>query len=176
MKNMFLVFALLLSSALVHAEGKIAVVNIELAMLNTDVVKAKEKDLQDDPSYKKNIQDVQNIKSEYMKLVDKHNKESMTMSATQKQQLEDEIKNKQSDGEYIARKLKDAQEAAIKPLLLQMQNQTMNIIKEIISSEGIGLLLSASMQSQNVIYADTSYDITAKVTDKLNKLNTKDSK
>jgi hypothetical protein len=57
--------------------------------------------------------------------------------------------------------------------MYQMQNQAISAAKEIIATEGIGLLLNASSQSQNVIHADTSFDITPKVTDKLNKLNKK---
>ena len=173
MKKLLVFAALALGTMFAHAEGKIAVVNMEMAMLNTNVIKAKEQELQADPTFKKNIQEVQIIKNDYLKLVEKYKKESVTMSASQKQQLEEEIKNKQSDGEYIAGKLKDAQETAIKPLLIQMQPQAQTVIKEIITSEGIGLLLSASMQNQTVIYADTSYDITSKVTDKLNNLTKK---
>jgi outer membrane protein len=173
MKYLALGFLLLSGACMAFAEGKIAVVNFELAVFNTDLVKAKVQSLQNDPVYKKNMLDVQAIQNDAKKLVDKYKKESLTMSETQKQQIEADMKSKQSDMEHITRKLKDAEAAALQATMYQMQAQAISVAKEIIAAEGIGLLLNASAQSQNVIHADTSYDITPKVTDKLNKLSKK---
>lgn len=171
MKNAFLAFILMTSSFLCYADGKIAVVNFELAIFNTDVVKAKVQQLQADPAYKKNMQDVKALQDSARQLIEKVRKEGPTMSAQQKQQAETDMKSKQSDMEYIAKKLKEAEALALQPIMYQMQSQAITVAKEIVSAEGIGLLLNASAQTQNVIHADTSFDITPKVTDKLNKLN-----
>jgi outer membrane protein len=173
MKYLALGFLLLTGSLSAFAEGKIAVVNFELAVFNTDIVKAKVQALQADPTYKKNMQEIQAIQDDGKKLIEKVKKEGPTMSAAQKQQAEADMKSKQSDLEHLAGKLKDAEAAALQSTMYQMQAQAINVAKEIIAAEGIGLLLNASAQSQNVIHADTSFDITPKVTDKLNKLNTK---
>lgn len=173
MKYLSIGFLLLTSACTVFAEGKIAVVNFELAVFNTDLVKAKVQSLQVDPAYKKNMQEIQTIQNDAKKLVEKYKKESLTMSATQKQQIEADMKSKQSDMEHLAGKLKEAEATALQSTMYQMQGQAISAAKEIIAAEGIGLLLNASAQSQNVIHADTSFDITPKVTDKLNKLNKK---
>lgn len=173
MKYLTLGFFLLVAAYPAFAEGKIAVVNFELAVFNTDAVKSKVQALQSDPVYKKNMLDIQTIQNDAKKLVDKYKKESLTMSAAQKQQIESDMKSKQSDMEHIAGKLKDAEAAALQGTMYQMQAQAITVAKEIIAAEGIGLLLNASAQSQNVIHADTSFDITPKVTEKLNKLSKK---
>ena len=54
--------------------------------------------------------------------------------------------------------------ASIVALLQELGPKVQEVLREIISSEGIGLLL----QRGAVIHADASYSITAKVTDKLN--------
>ncbi len=173
MKYLAMCLLLLTSATTAFADGKIAVVNFELAVFNTDAVKAKVQSLQSDPIYKKNMQEIQTIQNDAKKLVEKYKKESLTMSAAQKQQIESDMKSKQSDMEHIAGKLKDAEAAALQSTMYQMQAQAISVAKEIIATEGIGLLLNASSQSQNVIHADTSFDITPKVTDKLNKLSKK---
>ncbi|HAN28996.1 MAG TPA: hypothetical protein DCP75_14985, partial [Haliea salexigens] len=49
-------------------------------------------------------------------------------------------------------------------LLQEMSPKVQEVLQELISTEGIGLLL----QRGSVIHADAGYSITAKVTDKLN--------
>ena len=171
MKHIITAILLLSSSIFAFAEGKIAVVNFEEAVFNTDRVQAKAQELQEDPEYKKNMDEAKAIQEEGKKLMEKLQKEAPTMSREDKQKIEAQVKSKQSDMEYVARKLKEAEEAAIKPLMFQMRLQAMKAAQEIVDAEGIGLLLNASAQSQVVLHADTSFDITAKVTDKLNKLN-----
>lgn len=173
MKQLLTAVILLTSSFFALADGKIAVVNFEQAVFNTDMVQAKAQELQQDPSYMKNLEEVKAIQSEGKKLVERLQKEAPTMSVEQKQKAEADMKGKQADMEHVARKLKDAEEAALKPIMYELNMKAMSIAKEIVAAEGIGLLLNASAQSQVVLHADTSFDITAKVTDKLNKLNNK---
>jgi outer membrane protein len=47
-----------------------------------------------------------------------------------------------------------------------MAPKVQEVLRELISTEGIGLLL----QRSSVIHADAGYSLTAKVTDKLNQL------
>lgn len=173
MKHLLIATLLLGSSLLALADGKIAVVNFEQAVFNTDVVQAKAQELQQDPEYIKNMEEVKAIQTEGKKLVERLQKEAPTMSLEQKQKAEADMKNKQSDMEHVARKLKEAEAAVLKPIMYELNMQAMEIAKDIVAKEGIGLLLNASSQTQTVLHADTSFDITAKVTDRLNKLKNK---
>lgn len=173
MKKFLLALSLLCVALPSFAEGKIAVVNFEAAVFNTNVVKAKMQALQNDPSYKKNMQDIQALQDSAKKLIERVKKEGPTMSASQKEEAQKDMDGKKSDMEYLAKKVKEAESSALQPIMYQMQGQAMTAVKEIISTEGIGLLLNASAQSQNVIHADTSYDITPKLTEKLNAINKK---
>jgi outer membrane protein len=164
----FLAAVLLASSLLAHAEGKIAVVDFEKAIFNTAKVQAKVQQLQSDAEYKKNMEEIRSITTEGKRLTEKYQKELPTMSAQQKQKAETDLKGLQSDMEHVARKLKEAEESTIKPLMYEMQAQALNAAKEIIKTEGIGLLINGNPQL--VLHADTSFDITAKVTDRLNKM------
>jgi len=173
MKKLLVLLSFLVLSVSSFAEGKVAVVNFELAVFNTDAVKAKMQALQNDPTYKKNIEEIQGIQEGAKALIERVKKEGPTMSASQKEQAQKDMDGKKSDMEYLAKKIKEAEAATLQPVMYQMQAQAMSAVKEIIASEGIGLLLNASAQSQNVIHADTSFDITPKLTAKLNTMNKK---
>ena len=59
-----------------------------------------------------------------------------------------------------------AEQLAGQTLLQELSPKVQEVLRELIATEGIGLLL----QRASVIHADAGYSITAKVTDKLNQL------
>ena len=76
------------------------------------------------------------------------------------------IASKQADLEHVGRKLQQAQQVLGQELLQEMTPKVQAVLRELIASEGIGLLI----QRNAVIHADNGFSITAKVTDKLNQL------
>lgn len=76
------------------------------------------------------------------------------------------LASKQADLEHVTGKLQQAEQQAGQAILRQMSGEVQEILRDLIQSEGIGLLL----QRQAVIHADPGYSITAKVTDKLNQV------
>ena len=66
----------------------------------------------------------------------------------------------------VTGKLQQAEQAAGQALLQELSPKVQEVLRELITTEGIGLLL----QRASVIHADAGYSITAKVTDKLNQL------
>ncbi|NRB40548.1 MAG: OmpH family outer membrane protein [Pseudomonadales bacterium] len=167
MKRLILATALLFCAFSVHATGKVAVVSFEQAILNTDAAKAEIKALENDKDFKANMKEVKKIQAEGKKLAEKYKKEAAIMSVSQIQELEAKIKGKQADIEHVGRKLQEAKQVLMQGLMRNMGAQAQAAIKDIITAEGIGLLLAANPQV--VLHADTSFDITAKLTDKLNK-------
>ena len=90
---------------------------------------------------------------------------------SQEQQLESRKKlaSKHADLEHLTGKLQKTEQAAGQALLQELAQKVQEVLRELISAEGIGLLL----QRSSVIHADASYSITAKVTDKLNQSSAK---
>lgn len=169
MKQLFVSILLLSMVAFAQAEGKIAVVNLERAILNTDVAKTKMDALENDEELKALFADAQKIQEELVKLSEEFKKEAPTMGIAQQKEFEAKAKSKQGDLEHINRKLQEAQAGLYKSLMQDMNVDAVKAAKEIVDQEGIGLLLNYVPQ-QIVWHADTSFDITAKVTDKLNKI------
>ena len=75
---------------------------------------------------------------------------------------------KQADFELIVRKLNAERQVAGKRLMDNIGPRLESAVKSIVESEGIGLL----MDRKAVIHADATFDITAKVTAKLNTSST----
>ena len=88
------------------------------------------------------------------------------MSPEQKQAQSKKIQDKRGDIEYVARKLKASEQEMAQSLMQELGPRVQQVVGELIQSEGIGLLLN----SQAVMHVDSSFNISAKVTDKLNQL------
>jgi len=156
-------------STLALAEGKIAVFDLQSAILQTDAAQERLKEVRAQDEYKKNKAEFDKIKSEGEELVKTYQKDSAIMSEEQKVAAQQKITSMQEDLEHVAGKLQQAEQAAAQELFQEMGPKVQEVLREIIEKEGVGLLL----QRQAVIHAEPSYSITAKVTDKLNQLNAK---
>jgi outer membrane protein len=86
------------------------------------------------------------------------------MSAEQQQAARKRLANKNADLEHVLRKLQQAEQQLGQELLQEMTPKVQAVLRDLIASEGIGLLI----QRNAVIHADNGFSITAKVTDKLN--------
>jgi outer membrane protein len=64
----------------------------------------------------------------------------------------------------VAKKLQQARGEVAQRVMREMSARARDVIGELVKTEGIGLLLNA----QAAMHADPGYDISAKVTDKLN--------
>lgn len=167
MKRFFLAAALFFSVGAMAA-GKVAVVNFEQAIINTDYAQQEIAKVESDQSFKDRVAEIKKIQEEGIKLAQKYQKEAPTMSASQKQLLENQIKEKQEDLEHVARKIQEIKNILLQNIMEEMDEVTSVAAKELIDKEGIGLLLNGNPQI--ILHADTSYDVTAKLTDRINKL------
>lgn len=170
MKKLFvkvLLLSTLVMSGAVLANGKVAVINFEQAILNTERAKQEIAKLEADADYKKTVAEAKSIQEKGQALTEKYKKEAPTMSDSQKLDIESKIKAKQADMKHVLGKLQETKKQLLGKLMYEMNGKAMKVTKALIDSEGIGLLLNANPEI--VLHADTSFDITAKVTDLLNK-------
>lgn len=152
-------------SGVTFAQGKIAVVNLQQAVLQTDLAQKRIKAAQSQSDYKSDKKEFEKLKKEMEAMVKKFQKDSSVMSAEQQNTMRQKLASKQSDLEYVAKKLQQAEAIAAQSVSQEMMPKLQKVMKEIIQKEGIGLLL----RQEAVMQADAGYDITAKVTDRLNK-------
>ncbi|RLQ23711.1 OmpH family outer membrane protein [Seongchinamella sediminis] len=148
------------------AQGKIAVVNLQEAILQTDLAQKRLNEVRNEEDYKADKAEFDKLKKEFDELVQKFQKDAAVMSQEQQVAARQKLASKQSDLEHVTGKLQQAEQGAGQMLLQEMSPRVQEVLRELIATEGIGLLL----QRASVIHADAGYSITAKVTDKLNQL------
>jgi outer membrane protein len=161
-----MVLALVLSPLLANAQGKIAVLDVQEAILNTDVAQQRLEAFRKQPDVAANVKELEGLQKEFQAMVEKIKKDSAVMSPEQQQAQSKKIQEKRSDIEHVGRKLKASEQEMAQGLMQELGPKLQQVVGELIQTEGIGLLLS----KQAVMHADAGYSISAKVTDKLNQL------
>ena len=146
------------------AQGKIAVVDLQEAILQTDQAQKRLADVRDQDDYKADKAEFDRLKKEFDEIVKTFQKDAAVMSQEQQLAARKKLASKQADLEHVTKKLQQAEQGAGQNLLQEMAPRVQEVLRELIAAEGIGLLL----QRASVIHADAGYSITAKVTDKLN--------
>ena len=151
----------------VFAQGKISVVNIQEAMLKTDLAQTRLSEIRDGEDYSSDKAEFDRLNSELKEMVESFQKDAAVMSAEQQASARQRVANKNADLEHVGGKLQQAEQIALQAIAKEMSPMVQKVLSELIKTEGIGLLL----QQSAVIHADPGYSITAKVTDKLNQLS-----
>ena len=165
--NKFLVSAaLLVLPTLAMAQGKIAVVNLEEAILQTDLAQQRLAEFEKNEDFTSDKNEFESLREELDKLVQDFQRDKAAMSEDQMVAARQKVSSKNSDLEYVAKKLQTLQKQNAQRVFQELAPKAREVLRDIITTEQIGLLL----QQQGVIHADLGYSITAKVTDKLNQL------
>lgn len=149
-------------------EGKIAVVDVQGAILQTDYAQKKLGEVREQADYKKNKSEYDRLKSEGEALLKTFQKDAAVMSDDQKVAAQNKLSSLQEDLDHVTSKLQQAEQGTGQALLQEMAPKVQDVLREIIEKDGIALLL----QRNAVIHAEPGYSITAQVTDKLNQLAT----
>ena len=156
--------ALVMLPMMASAQGRIAVVNLEEAILQTDEAQQRLNGLREGEDYKADKAELDRLQAEREDLIKELQNDIAVMSAEQQQAARKRLANKNADLEHVLRKLQQAEQELGQRLLQEMTPKVQAVLRDLIQSEGIGLLIQRSA----VIHADNGFSITAKVTDKLN--------
>lgn len=155
---------LALTANLALAQGRIAVVDLEEAILQTDEAQQRLNAQRETPDYVADKAELDRLQAEREAMIKELQKELPTMEPAAQQAARKRLANKNADLEHVLRKLQKSEQELGQALLQEMTPKVQTVLRDLIASEGIGLLLQRSA----VIHAENGYSITAKVTDKLN--------
>lgn len=161
-----LVAVALCASLAASAEGKIAVLNAQQAIINTELAQSRLKALREESSFAANRKELEALSKSYQDTVAQLQKDAAVMSTEQKQTEAKKIQEKRADIEHVQRKLQAAQEQLLQSVAQEMSPKLQKAVTELIEAEGIGLLLN----QQAAMHVDSSFNVTAKITDKLNQM------
>lgn len=156
-----------LAGAQAALQGKVAVLDIQSAILGTEEAQKRIKALAAQPDYDANKKSFEKLKKEYEDMGKQLQKDLATLSQEQKEAQGKKLEGKRADAEFVARKMQAAQQDVMQGLMQEMDPKLNKIIGDLIKSENIGLLLD----TKSVMHVDNSYNITGKVTEQLNKAN-----
>lgn len=162
--NCLAMSTLLIVSGSVFAEGKIAVFNMQSAILNTNTAQAKIKEFEAKAAFADLKAQFESVRAELQSMDKDAQTNSVTWSEEQKAEHRKNMEYKRVDLEVVTKKLQQESQTIVSQLLQAQAQAAQAIVQELVKSEGIGLILD----EQAVQYADSSYDITAKITDRLN--------
>ncbi len=154
----------LASSAL--AQGKIATYSLEGAILSTEKAKQRAAEYEKNANFAQLKAQYEAVESELQALNEKREKEGATWSPEQIAEHRKQMEYKRADGQLVIKKLQAEEQQLRNGILQEMAADAQKIAQEIIQAEGIGLVINA----QAVMFADSYYNITPKITDRLNKL------
>jgi outer membrane protein len=163
-KQSLLLVCALIFAGQVAAEGKVAVISLQQAILNTDEAKERIKLLQESSDYKEHKTRAESLKKDGETLIAELQKNRDVMSAEQQETQAKKINSIKTDLDFQVKRLQQFEGELQQTLVREMGPRVQGVIGELIKVEGIGLLLRA----EAALHADSAYNITAKVTDKLN--------
>lgn len=150
------------------AAGKIAVVSVQKAVLQTERAKTRLEKLKKQEDYKSNLKKYEGLETEFKKMVEKYQSDRAVMNAEKIAETEKRLKDKNKDLQWLAQKLQQAEKEWAERMMQDIGEDLASVLKNIVREQKIGLLLRAD--SGVVMSADDSYDISDQVTERLNQI------
>lgn len=158
-----LVASLAFVASVAMAEGnKVAVVDMERALFQSDGAKASFKQVED--QFGDDIEKIKQLEKEMVAIQEKLQKDGAIMSDDEQRKMRNEIKEKQSEFQFFAGKLQEAEKQWRQQFFRASLPRVQEILKSIIDEEKIDLVLNG----QAVIHASVDLDLTKKLLLKLN--------
>lgn len=154
-----------LLSAVSFAEGKVVVLDIQAAMLNTDLAKKEIATLDKNPEYAAMKAKLDGLVADIKKLQATAEKDGLTWSPEQQAEHRKKVEYVRADYELAGKKLQAEQQAVMQRVMQELSPKMRTVLDQLAAADNIGIILS----SQAAIHAVPASDITQKLTEMLNK-------
>ena len=147
------------------AEVKIAVVDVQNAILQSEEAKRLLAQIQSE--FKDEEEEIRELQSEAASLYERQQKDSEMMSDAEKRRLQQQIESKNNDFVYLRQKLQRQIEERQKELFAGIDGKVQKAIEDIVLADDYDVIIPR----QAALYVGDLYNITRKVTEKLNELD-----
>lgn len=147
------------------AEVKVAVVDVQGAILQSEEAKRLLTQIQTE--FKDEEDEIRKIQSEAAGMLQRLQKDAEVMSETEQRRLQQQIESRNNDFVYLRKKLQRQIEERQQELFAGIDTKVQKAIEELVKSEDYDLILPR----QAALYVNEIYNITRKVTEKLNELD-----
>lgn len=147
------------------AEVKIAIVDVQGAILQSEEAKRLLQQIQNE--FKDEEEEIRKIQSEAAAMLERLQKDAEVMSDAEKRRIQQQIESKNNDFVFFRQKLQRQVEERQAELFAGVNGKVQKAIEELVKSEDYDLILPR----QAALYVNPVYNITRKVTEKLNELD-----
>ena len=144
------------------AEVKVAVIDVQAAILGSEHAKERIAELK--KQYAPDQKEIKDLGVEIQKLQVKIEQDAAVMSESEKKNLGKQIEDKAVDYQFLAQKLQKAQSTSQQELMAELSPKLQQAIETIIEQGTYTVIL----ERKSAIYVSPDYDITRKVTEQLN--------
>ncbi|MAI42145.1 MAG: OmpH family outer membrane protein [Candidatus Azotimanducaceae bacterium] len=164
--SVFAVGALMtLISSSVLAEVKVAFVDVQRAILSSE--QAKKLQAQIGEEFKDEEAEIRQVSSDATALMQRLQKDSEVMSDSEKMKLSKQIEEKENDFTYLRQKLQNKIQNRQNELFSGTEVRLQKAIEDLVMSDDYDIILPRNA----ALYVGDLYDITRKVTEKLNEMD-----
>jgi outer membrane protein len=164
MRNLSIMLTAVLMTlpGLALAEKKIAFVNPMQAISQSEQVQASQMEMQSDMGDER--EKLQKLQREIQQIQKKLQKESMTLSDKEKQNLQDKRESKMIEARQLSKLVQKRMQGEQQEIVKEMRPKVMKAVEEIANEQGYDVVLNI----QAIMYAEDGMDITKQVVQKLN--------
>ncbi|MDO9317661.1 MAG: OmpH family outer membrane protein [Gammaproteobacteria bacterium] len=156
---------LLASGAALAQQPVVGVVNLEQALFNSTAAQELQAVIQEE--FKDDQTRAETLNTELAALVEKAQRDESIMSDTEKRKLSSDAQEKQVQLQMISERVQAALQERNQAFIDSMRENLSAAIQSVVAEGSYNIVLNAD----SVAFFDNAYDITGKVTAKLNELN-----
>ena len=158
-----LLLAILLAALPVFAVEGVAIIDMRAAILTTQVAQDTFKALEEDSDYAGNVEQATLLQSDRQSILETLQKDSETLSPEEIADMQKSIQDKSKDLEFIVGKIQAKQNETADKVFRDLTPSFQKILSELIAAKEVKVLLG----KENVLFNDTSLDLTDDVTSML---------
>jgi len=163
--SMLFVAAAMLGAGSLNAQDsglKIAILDMSTALLNSEVAKGVEEELQAETSVDQDK--IRALAEQAKKLQDQLQKDAEVLSESEQRRIVGELQELQNQYQFLFQKLNTLSNERRQQFQQAYSANLVQAISEVVEEGGYDLVLRAEV----ALYFDSAFDITARVTEKLN--------
>lgn len=146
------------------AEMKVAVLNYQMALLESDAAKKYAVDAE--KKFGPQLDRLKTLESDAKRIQDRLMKEGEKLQTSERERLELEFKQKARDFQFQSKELNEAKAIADRDMLKQLKPKLDQAVEEVIKQGNYDLVLERGA----VVEVKPQYDITKQVIERMNKL------
>ncbi|WP_263141445.1 OmpH family outer membrane protein [Pseudomonas alcaligenes] len=146
------------------AEMKIAVLNYQMALLESDAAKKYAVDAE--KKFGPQLNKLKTLESDAKRIQDRVSKEGEKMQQAERERLELEFKQKARDFQFQSKELNEAKAASDRDMLKQLKPKLDKAVEEVLKKGSYDLVLERGA----VVDVKPQYDITRQVIERMNQL------